>query len=109
MKLWQDYVKEREGAYSIVRPEQGFLSYLMGEGECYIKELYVAPEYRRSGVAASMADEAVEHAKKEGCVVLTGSVDPRAKEAATSMRVLLAYGFSLWENRGNLTILRKDI
>jgi ribosomal protein S18 acetylase RimI-like enzyme len=98
------YSKEREGLDTI-EEENGFLTYraLPSEEspqEYRIYDLYVRPEFRKSGLASQMADRVVSLAKQNGCKILTGSVDTRANGATVSVKVLLSYGFKVLRTEG---------
>jgi len=106
--MWLEYIKERTGA-EVLEWEHGFAIYYLKKEECYIEEIYVQPEKRKDGYAAQMANKIVERAKEKGCKILTGSVSVGVKGDTDALKVLLAYGFSLYELRGNLIILDKEI
>lgn len=109
MSTFGEYIKEREGK-EIIEDERGFATYLFQEnGSCYIESIYVRPDFRKTGVAAEMADKIVEIAKKRGAKELLGSVSPSTKGSTASVRVLLAYGFSLDSSANNFILFRKDI
>lgn len=102
------YIKEREGFESLITDE-GFASYrILGE-ECYLKDIYVYPDYRKQGVASEIADEIAALAKKEGCKFLTGSVCTTAKNPTDSTAVLIAYGFKITATVQNGILFRKEI
>jgi len=102
------YIKEREGFDSIVT-DNGFASYLISGEECYIKDIWVSPDYRKSNIAASMADQIAEHAKLMCCKYLTGTVCPTTNNSTESVKVLLAYGFKLHSSINNGIYFRKDL
>lgn len=108
MSLYGDYIREREG-FEIVESEHGFATYLISGEECYIRDIYVTPEGRKSGLASQMADEISVIAKEKGCTYLLGTVSPVAKGATTSMKVLLAYGFEVFKSDSNMIYLVKGI
>ncbi len=88
---YAQYLLEREGAHVFETP-RGFASYSIHNAEVYVRDLWVHPDFRKSGEASSIADSIAGIAKDKGCTLMTGTVDPRAKGAADSMKVLLAYG-----------------
>jgi GNAT superfamily N-acetyltransferase len=108
MKLYADYIKEREGK-ELLELEQGFATYKIRPPECYIVDIYVKPEYRKTGVAATMADFICAIAKDRGCTTLLGSVNTAAHGATSSMRVLLAYGMVLRAAKESMIYLSKEI
>jgi GNAT superfamily N-acetyltransferase len=107
--LYAAYLEEREGAH-VYETERGMVTYSFSGPECYIKEIYVLPEYRKDGQASRMADHVVALAKEHGCTYVTGSVCPRAKSATESLRVLLGYGMRLHSiSPDGLIIFMKDV
>lgn len=108
-----DYIRERLGKLVHERSE-GFAVYWYLThprwGECvYLEDIYVAPEYRKSGVGAQMADEIAEEARGRGVFTMLGSVNPNANFATTSLKVLLAYGMTLDGIEDGLVMFSKDI
>lgn len=95
MSLYRDFVQET-GQLGIVESEDGFATYkIFPHGECYIVDIYVVPEKRKTDVATRFADEISEIAKVQGCKQLTGTVIPSHRGSTTSLKVLLGYGFTL--------------
>lgn len=108
MSLYSEYIKEREGK-SILETKTGFAVYVIEGDECYIEEIFVIKEFRKSSVAREMADEISEIAKGRGCKFLTGTVDPNANASTDSLKILLAYGFELHSIKGPLIVFTKKL
>lgn len=108
MSLFGDYLKER-GLKDIVENEHGFATFIINGVECYIEDIYVAPEARKGKLASAMADQIARIAKDSGCTVLTGSVVPQAKGATESCKVLLAYGFKVLASKEGLIMFGKEL
>lgn len=102
------YIKEIEDFDSIVM-DIGFASYRISGDECYIRDIWINPDYRKSGVASSIADRIAEIAKQQGCKFLTGSVSINIKDPTTSAKVLLAYGFAIHSLLPNGIVFRKEL
>lgn len=102
------YLKERCGLETL-ETECGFATYKFRGPDCYIEDIYVLPEHRKQGAAASMADGIAEIAKAAGIHILTGSVDSRANGAEESRAVLRAYGMHPYTIEGSVTYYRKEI
>lgn len=94
MQLLANYLKEREGYDSLIT-EEGFACYRIFGDECYIKDIYVHPDFRKKGVAADIADSIARIAKQHGCKTLVGSVSTECGNPTVSTKVLLAYGFEI--------------
>ncbi len=102
------YIYERLGK-SILEDEDGFAVYFCVNKACYIEEIYVRPEARKSGVAKKYADEISRQAKQNGMEVLIGTVKPSAKGSTTSIKVLLAYGFELESCEHDFIFFKKSL
>lgn len=112
--MYAEYLKEREGK-EIIKHEHGFTIYgyncVPGVDfpHLYIQDNYVRPEHRKKGVAREMADKLTSQAKARGIKVMLGSVDVNAKEADASLKVLIAYGMSLYAVSGSTIFMQKEI
>lgn len=109
MSLYAEYLRERTDD-DIVENEKGFATYrFLNEQQIYIVDLYVKPEFRKMGVASSLADEIIEIGKAKGCVQVLGTVVPATKNSTKSLQVLFAYGMTLMSASQDLIIVKKDI
>lgn len=108
MSLYGQYLKELLGKH-IVEHEHGFIVYSFTNDSCYIENIYVEPEFRNSNVASNMADEVVLMSKQKGLTKLMGSVTPNANNSTISLKVLLAYGFTLNSSTNNFILFEKAI
>lgn len=108
------YAKELEG-YETIETEYGFISYRFHENgvECFIRDIYVAPEYRAQGgantLAVQLADMVTVEAKKKGCKALTGLVVPSMKNATHNVAAQLKYGFKVHSAEANKIWFLKEI
>lgn len=111
VEMFNRYADERGmGAKVIHYPTVGFVTYhLHDDGECYIEDIYVLPEKRRSHMGTILANEVVKIAKLNGCHMLTGSVVPNAMGAEISRKALIGYGFSLFEESPEFEKYSKEI
>lgn len=108
MSLFGEYVKEREGQ-EIIESDDGFLTYKAYPEEYRIFDLYVVPSQRRFGIGSKMADEVASLALKNGCKILTGSVDSRANGASSSAKALFGYGFRILRTEGPMIYFVKEL
>lgn len=109
MKLYEEYLKEIDNNRHVYYDETGFATYNIVGEECYIEDIYVKPEFRRSHKASKIADKIVEIAKERQCKYLTGSVIPSAANAERSLKVLLGYGLRLEKAENNIIWFIKEI
>lgn len=108
MNLYANYIKERENA-DLIDTGKGFAKFKISGDECYIEDIYVLPEHRKTEEASRMADVVSDIARKRGCKFLTGSVCPQANNSTISMRVLLGYGFSLLKSDEKMIWFYKEL
>ena len=109
MSLYAEYLKERENK-EILEENQGFATYRILENSvCYIIDIYVQMEARKSGLATEMANKISELAKSRGCTHLMGSVCVDANNATESMKVLLAYGMKVFKTEDSMIYFKKDL
>jgi GNAT superfamily N-acetyltransferase len=108
--LYSKYLKERTSD-SILETQEGFATFrIMNSGKSvYIVDLYVLPDYRKSGVAASIADKICDIAKEQGCIELLGSVVPSSKGSTASLKVLLGYGMELLSSSQDFIVFKKGL
>ncbi len=111
MELFAQYISERLDQGIVDIPGQGFATFQITGFECYIVDIFVIPELRKTGLAKQMADKITQIAKEKGCTTLKGTVQTNTNNSKTSEAVLLAYGmrfeYSLPEK--SLKVFKKDI
>lgn len=106
--LQAKYALEREGVETLEQA-YGFCTYKISGEECYIIDIYVEPDHRKTSLASDMANVVTEIARDRGCTYLLGSVAPQANSATASLKVLLAYGFELAKAEPNAIWFTKGI
>lgn len=106
--MWDQYIKEREG-FETIKNDKGFVVYKIFGEECYIRDIFVVKEFRRTNVATELADEVMKVAKDAGCSKLTGTIVPHLPGSTGSMFGLMSYGFKLHSVNGDTVILSKEI
>lgn len=108
LSLQAQYAKEREGRDTL-ELEGGFATYVINKAECYIVDIYVLPEWRRSGLAKTLLDAVSKEASTQGCKYILGSVCPSANGATVSLKAMLHYGFELVKAENNMIWFTKEI
>lgn len=106
--LYASYILEREGK-NILETDKGFATYSFIKDGCYIEEIYILPQYRKTGEASTLTDQIAEIARQNGHKKLFGSVCPSAAGSTNSLRALIAYGFKLDSSTNNFIWLTMDI
>lgn len=93
--MWTEYLKEREGFESL-ESQYGFATYqFTPQNEMYVRDLYVMPEFRRSGFATQIADALTSIALEKKCYVMIGTVSLGLPSTTDSVKALLFYGFNV--------------
>lgn len=108
MSLYGDYIKERED-FDIIEDWRGFASYRIDGPVCYIRDIYIKPDQRKTKVHYEFSDKIVEIAKERGCTKLLGTVDPNDKAATRNIKVLLGYGLQFMNIHNQLMWFSKEI
>lgn len=111
--MYCDYLKELQGRSSI-QHKNGFATYQFeqdpeGNKYCYICDIYVVPEARKSNLCSDLADTIAVIAKENDCQYLIGTVVPSFNNATISLKVLLGCGFKLESSKENLILFTKEI
>lgn len=108
MSLYANYIKEREGL-SIIENDKGFVTYKISKPVIFIQDLYVAPEFRRTGAATEFGDAVVKIGKENQCSILRGDVCPTATGASEAMLFQLNYGMKISNSNQDIISLWKEI
>jgi len=109
MSLYSEYLLERT-SIQIIETPQGFITFKFNsDNSCYIEDLYVKPEFRRSHVASELADQVCVIARSKGCTKLLGSVVPSAKNSTASMLILAAYGMKLSRSMNDFIVFEMEL
>ena len=108
--MYARYVRERMGD-EIIETEKGFASYrYLNDGKSiYIVDLYILPDFRRENEASRLGDIVASIGKDHGAVEMLGTVNPSAKNATASLRVLLGYGMTLVSSTNDMILFRKEL
>ncbi len=108
MSLYADYNKERED-FETIEVEHAFIDYKIFGEECYVRNVYVTPEKRKTGLVYEMYAKVEDIARKSGCKFMTGTVVPSAKGSTRSLKVLIDGGAQLLRSENNLIVFTKRL
>lgn len=112
MNKYAKYIKELKN-FEMYEDEDGFVLYgYMDSGAdkyCYIEDIYVVPEKRKSKIASRYADKVTNIAKEKGYKKLLGSIVPSLPDSHYRMLVLLGYGFKLHSAQDDFIYFCKEI
>lgn len=105
--LRAEYVKERENTETLEIEDKGFLEYAFGtrynKYVLFIKNLYVKPEYRRTGIGSRLGDMAEDIAVHAGCDAMLSCVEftDNVRGQVQSMMAVESFGFVKHEYDAN--------
>lgn len=108
LSMMARYYKEREG-FDFIETDKGFATYKIQGDECYIKDIFIMPEHRRSGHAFELGNQITEIAKVNNCKTLTGSVVPSLKGSTESLQALIKFGFKLNHCTTDFIVVVKEL
>lgn len=109
ISLYAQYLQERTDD-KILENDKGFITWrYLNDKQIYIVDIFVKKEFRKDKIATIFADSVCDMAKKMGYVEVLGTVNPSAKGADDSLRVLWGYGMKLDKCEPNIIIMKKDI
>lgn len=112
--MYARYLKETQNKEMLETPH-GFLTYgfncVPGVAfpHCYIEDLYVVPEMRKTHIASTMADKVAGIARERGITKMIGSVALGRKGADESLEVLKRYGMRLFAAHDQTIFTVKDL
>lgn len=106
--LYKEYLKERENA-ELIYTEFGFITYKFLPEHCYIEDIYIVPEKRKSGLGVELEALVIEIAKALGYKKVLGSVCTDANNWKTSQKVLEKIGYVPLSQEGNVIYFEKEI
>jgi GNAT superfamily N-acetyltransferase len=108
--MWADYIKETFGK-EMLQTEYGFATfYIVPETTvCYIEDIYVIPELRKSKIGSELEAEITIWAKERKCTELMGSVNLTITTPERSMAVLISRGYKLTSATPTMLYFRKQL
>jgi hypothetical protein len=110
MSLWADYIKESLSK-NMIEDEKGFATFYIipGTQVCYIEDIYVVPEARKSDKGTEMEMDIRDWAVAQGCSELMGSVNLLSNYPERSTQVLIARGYKIAQVTATMIYFKKNI
>lgn len=106
MKLWELYIKEREGA-EMLYDDHSFVTYQnMGDQEILVVDLFVEYEYRKKGLVEKLWKDLIEKTKPK---TVYGMTDVEALNWETSHKFMMAFGFTPYTQEGSVIYYYREI
>lgn len=105
--LYAEYVLERQGL-SVMTYDSGFIAYKCEKEECFIAEMFIKKDKRKTGLGKSMIAVISEVAKQSGCKVITANIHLNDPNASSTLVAAICTGFKVeCADRGAILISKK--
>lgn len=108
MSSYFNYIKECRGL-DVVGGAYGFATYLISGEECYIEDVYVEPDHRKTGIGAQFIDRIKMIAKEKKCKILTTTVNLTHKSPETSLVACFHVGFKIFSANNGTIFLKMEL
>jgi len=106
--LWARYCEEVEGAETIEN-ETGFITFIEFPNYIFVRDCYVIPLCRQSGVASLFMLELETLARERNKPLLITNVNVTSNTCGLSLRAQLNYGFVPFQAEQGKIWLRKQV
>lgn len=107
--MYVDYWREKDTA-TVIEKDYGFAVVVPDSPEVlYLKEIYIKPEFRKSGKGRELLTEVESIAKEAGMTHVLGSVCTGISGDTDSLKAQLACGFRLLKSDNYMIFLIKEI
>ena len=109
--MYFKYIKERLGKDSIQYEDKAFAIFFdyPAENAIYVEDVYVSPDYRRSGIGEKIMEDMCNLAKEANRKYLLGSVDITSNNPEASLIGMLKNDFKLYKTDDSMLYVRKEI
>lgn len=108
MSLYADYIKEREG-YTTMEDETFFVTFKKLSDALYVRDIYIAPEFRSKGKSIEIGLLTEKIAKEMCCEVLLGSVDKGTIGWERNKDIMLKFGYTQISENGDYIQFQKEL
>lgn len=106
--LYARYISERAHG-QIIENDSGFIVYRSDSADCYVIEIYVRPECRRSGKGRELFNELESRAISAGCKKITGGIYLEDSQYKSILAAVLHGGFSIKSANGGIIYVEKEL
>lgn len=108
MSHFAQYTLERTDRL-VLEDERGFATYVFYPECVYIEDVYVAPEFRRNGVASEFVETIEKLARSRSITKCAVTVAPQAKTCMDSLKAVIALNFKLIKADNSLLYFERNI
>lgn len=106
--LFKSYIKEREGL-SVLETEFGFVTYKFIGKECFLKDMCVSAEHRKSSKARELIEMLSEIACGAGCEFISANVFVADHGSSNTLLAALKIGFKVVRAENGALLIIKDL
>ena len=108
MKLYQEYLMERQGL-STIENEFGFVAFRFSKEECYLGEIFISQSARRSRKGRALLQEVEICARKASCQFIAANVFSSDPNATSTLSAAFACGFKIRNCVGGVIVIEKKL
>lgn len=103
MKLYEEYIKEIQGATLILEEDKAFCTYTLLPNEyIYLIDIYVAPAYRKENITKKLLNKVIEIGKENKKTRVLGSVCTNNIKYKISKKFVEHMNFKLLNIKGSM-------
>jgi len=110
MKLYAEYIKEREGL-SLIEKDYGFCTYVVVNDYIYIVDIYIKKDKRNKRLAEDLTNEVIELGRELDCKYVMGSFCLDTKNWKVGKAFVKSQGFKYLnkDKKNNMIFVSKEI
>lgn len=108
VNYYADYIKERENL-DYLEFKEGFLTYRIEDRECYLANIYVAPEFRGTPAISHFINELSKIAESKNCNFLTANIYLTDHGFNRTLKAALKLAFRVVRAENNSVVIVKKL
>lgn len=99
----------RDLGSEVLETEHGWANYYLGDLECYIENIFITKEARRSGHAKALGLALEEIARENGCKYMIGSTNTTKPGVERSIMGMLSFGYKYLSSSEGAIFFKKEL
>lgn len=105
--LYAQHLEERGG--KLLETAHGYAEYRVIGNECFIVDMHVAKEFRKTGEGRGLTLALADVAKAAGCTTLTGNIQISDPGCSNTLIASLTVGFKVVGAVGQTIVIEKEL
>lgn len=93
----------------VIETPYGWANYIFDEDSCYIENMYITPEYRRTKKGSELADKIAAIAKERGSKYLLTTTNTKKPSVERSIQAIIGYGFKFLRSSESAIFYYKEL